>query len=489
MARIGQLSFLGRAFASAIARRLAYGFVAISLSWCGIDHARAAACDSASEQCSQGDAYAAAAQLASSRGPDVCKLVGNKDTAYTGPSIEKDPGNSTLEVTALSVHALCSNGAVPFLGNKYYYVAKSCDKEPAYTGGGPWGTYVGSARSGSIGCRNGCDGVWFGNGDDSMTWQATGAVCPADPPKACEGMKGYVWNRYLGVCEPTPPEKCPEGQSKNAKGTCEPNACPEGMVLGQDGTCKPKDNECPSGQIKSPTGSCLPGDGQCASGEVRGADGTCKKDGDGDGEPDGEGDGEGDPDKSQFSGGDDCNTPPSCSGDAIMCGQARIQWRIDCNTRRNRNVSGGTCASMPVCTGEKCDAMEYNSMVFQWRSACAAEKLLAKGTGDGGSNGEQPAWTKVGGMSQDPGAGASADDTKVLTTKKISTDDLDQSGFGGGGSCPGFEAASGGVIANAYSATFASPPPMWCTYIARLRAGLIVVSACVSVFILSRGVG
>ncbi|QWM99714.1 hypothetical protein DGN21_10605 [Xanthomonas sp. MLO165] len=172
-----------------------------------------------------------------------------------------------------------------------------------------------------------------------------------------------------------------------------------------------------------------------------------------------------------------------------MCGQARIQWRIDCNTRKNRNVSGGTCAAMPVCTGEKCDAVEYNSMLFQWRSACAAEKLLAKGTGDGGSNGEQPAWTKVGGMSQDPGAGASDADTKVLTTKKISTDDLDQSGFGGGGTCPGFEAASGGVIASAYSATFASPPPMWCTFIARLRAGLIAVSACVSVFILARGVG
>ncbi|AVQ07135.1 hypothetical protein C9397_10395 [Xanthomonas vasicola pv. vasculorum] len=287
------------------------------------------------------------------------------------------------------------------------------------------------------------------------------------------------------MCEPDPPAECPKGQIKKANGQCTPNECPEGMTLQQDGTCGPSNNECPAGQIKSPAGGCLPGDGQCAKGEVRGPDGTCKKDGDGDGDPDKPGEG----DKSQFSGGDDCSSPPSCSGDAIMCGQARIQWRIDCNTRRNRNVSGGTCNAPPVCTGEKCDAVEYASMMFQWRSACAAEKLLAMGNGNGGSNGDQPAWTKVGGMSQDPGAGASADDTKVLTTKKISTDDLDQSGFGGGGSCPGFEAASGGVIASAYSATFASPPPMWCTFIARLRAGLIVVSACVSVFILARGVG
>lgn len=483
MARSRQLTFLGRVFASAIVRRLAYILVPLCLAWCGIDHARAAACDSPSEQCSQGDAYAAAAQLASSRGPDVCKLVGNKDTAYTGPSIEKDPGNSTVEVTALSVHALCSNGAVPFLGNKYYYVAKSCDKEPAYTGGGPWGTYVGSARSGSIGCRNGCDGVWFGNGDDSMTWQTTGAVCPADPPKACEGMKGYVWNRYLGVCEPTPPDKCPEGQSKNAKGTCEPSACPEGMVLGQDGTCKPKDNECPAGQIKSPTGSCLPGDGQCAAGEVRGSDGTCKKDGDGDGDPDGEGDGEGDPDKSQFSGGDDCNTPPSCSGDAIMCGQARIQWRIDCNTRKNRNVSGGTCASMPVCTGEKCDAMEYNSMLFQWRSACAAEKLLAK-SGDSAGTG-QPDWTKVGGMSQDPGSGAAAGDTKI-TTNKITGDDLDQSGFGGG-QCIGFASGGGGTgVSSGFTQTMASPPAIWCNYIGAVKGIFILIGSVASVIILAK---
>ncbi|MBV6791794.1 hypothetical protein KWH10_21685 [Xanthomonas campestris pv. clerodendri] len=476
MARTGQLSFLGRVFASAILRRLAYALVAIVLGLCGTSRAEA------KEFPTQGAAYAAC--MADTKAYVAARNDPNSDSnprcIIPAPGVKQYQGVFDNK-SCSSCETTRANAGV------YHSWIDTCQAEPDYTGSGPWGTYVGSARDGSIGCRNGCDGVWFGNADDSMTWKATGSVCPDNPPKTCEGMKGYHWNAYLGVCEPTPPDKCPEGQSKNAKGTCEPNACPDGMVLGQDGTCKPKDNECPAGQIKSPTGSCLPGDGQCASGEVRGPDGTCKKDGDGDGEPDGEGDGEGQGDKSQFSGGDDCSTPPSCSGDAIMCGQARIQWRIDCNTRKNRNVSGGTCSTAPVCTGEKCDAMEYSSMLFQWRSACAAEKLLAK-SGDSAGTG-QPEWTKVGGMSQDPGAGASADDTKVLTTKKISTDDLDQSGFGGGGSCPGFEAASGGVIANAYSATFASPPPMWCTYIARLRAGLIVVSACVSVFILSRGVG
>ncbi|WP_407071248.1 hypothetical protein [Xanthomonas arboricola] len=466
------MSFLGRVFASAIARRLAYALVAIVLSWCGISRAEA------KEYTTQGAAYAGCisatqAYLAARNTPKSdsnprCVILATGNKFYQGMFSFKPCDTCTPYDVEVDRHSWLAG----------------CDSEPSYTGAGPWGSYIGTARSGSIGCRNGCDGVWFGNADDTMTWQTTGAVCPEDPPKTCDGMKGYVWNRYLGVCEPTPPDKCPEGQSKNAKGTCEPNACPEGMVLGQDGTCKPKDNECPAGQIKSPTGSCLPGDGQCAAGEVRGADGTCKKDGDGDGEPDGEGDGDGDPEKSQFSGGDDCNTPPSCSGDAIMCGQARIQWRIDCNTRKNRNVSGGTCASMPVCTGEKCDAVEYSSMLFQWRSACAAEKLLAK-SGDGAGSTGQPEWTKVGGMSQDPGAGESAGDTKI-TTNKITGDDLDQSGFGGG-QCIGFASGGGGTgVSSGFTQTMASPPAIWCNYIGAVKGIFILIGSVASVIILAK---
>ncbi|MFP7020182.1 hypothetical protein, partial [Xanthomonas hortorum] len=365
-----------------------------------------------------------------------------------------------------------------------------CSKKPDYNGAFP-GT-SGPPKSGSVQCNSGCMQLWTPNGDG--TWNGTYAVnatCSMDDdsPDQCKNMglsKGYHVNNANGMCEPDTQE-CPDGKQNNAKGECEDQSCPKGMTLTQLGTCENERNECPAGQIKSPTGSCLPGEGQCAQGEAMGKDGTCKRDADGDGKPD-EGEEDDDSDnKATFGGGDSCDSPPSCSGDVIMCGQARIQWRIDCNTRRDVNIQGGTCTSPPVCAGKNCKAMEYAQLLAQWRSACAAEKLLAKDAVSG--DGKQPEWTKVGGMSQDPGAGSSADDTKVLTTKKISTDDLDQSGFGGGGSCPGFEAASGGVIATAYSATFASPPPMWCTYIARLRAGLIAVSACVSVFILARGVG
>ncbi|MGS0539351.1 hypothetical protein [Xanthomonas oryzae] len=210
------------------------------------------------------------------------------------------------------------------------------------------------------------------------------------------------------------------------------------MTLQQDGTCGPSNNECPAGQIKSPAGGCLPGDGQCAKGEVRGPDGTCKKDGDGDGEPDKPGEG----DKSQFSGGDDCNSPPSCSGDAIMCGQARIQWRIDCNTRKNRNVSGGTCNAPPVCTGEKCDAVEYTSMMFQWRTACASEKAANNSGGGTGNNADVKAIRDAitGNGTADIGAdGKPADafsDESGYGEGGYPTGELDTHGFGYSRTCP-----------------------------------------------------
>jgi len=363
----------------------------------------------------------------------------------------------------------------------------SCASRPAYTGVGPWSSGGGSARNGSLGCQNGCDGVWYSNADNSMTFNVTGDLCPDDEKSNCEHMPdGYYWNAALNVCEP-PEGKCPLGRSPNSLGKCEPEPCPPGKIMQADGTCKNKDNECPAGQIKSPDGKCLPGDGQCAQGEVRGKDGTCKKDSDGDGNPDeGEEGGEGSDGKKkdEFSGGDDCKTPPTCSGSPIMCGQARIQWRIDCNTRKNRNVAGGTCNTTPVCTGEKCDAVEYAGLLMQWRTACATEKLAQGNNGNGGA---QPEWTKVTGMSTDPGAGSSPDDLKVLTTKTISVSDLDQSGIGGGGSCMGFASGGSNGITSGFMSAIATPPAFFCQYIAQIKALIITIAAVAAAVILARG--
>lgn len=368
------------------------------------------------------------------------------------------------------------------VGDSFYY-RNNCPSEPSYTGQGPWSSNGGSARSGSLGCRGGCDGMWNRNADSTLTWSPTGAICPEDEKKNCESPAmanaGYYWNFALNVCEPPKPQ-CEGGKNPNSLGQCAPEPCPDGMAQQQDGTCKKKDSECPAGEVRSPDGRCLPGDGQCAQGEVRGPDGTCKKDSDNDGQPDDPGE------KDTFAGGDDCSMPPSCSGSPILCGQARIQWRIDCNTRKNRNIVGGSCAAMPVCTGEKCDAMEYAGLLMQWRTACAAEKLASQSNNNGG-DGAQPEWTKVGGMSTDPGLGASPDDTKVLTVKRLGVEQLDQSGFGGGGSCIGFAVSGGSGIGSGFAQAMASPPDFFCNYIILIRAVIILSATVTCAFILTSG--
>lgn len=384
-----------------------------------------------------------------------------------------------------------------WLRNDVYDCNKKCETRKDYNGAYPNSQF--KPASGSLSCDLGCEVIWTHNSDGTVNGStALNKPCIGDDYDSddkCDAVAvggGYHYNKQIGVCEPSEP-KCKDGTPPNSLGQCAPEPCPNGMLMQADGTCKKKQNECPAGLVRSPDGRCLPGDGQCGQGEARGADGTCKRDKDGDGKPDGEGEdgeggegGEGGTGKNDFfAGGDTCNAPPSCSGSPILCGQARIQWRIDCNTRKNRNIAGGACTTPPICTGDKCDALEYSQLLMQWRAACSLEKLAGKSPGE--SNGAQPEWTKVGGMSTDPGAGASPDDTKVLTTKQISVGDLDQSGIGGGGSCMGFASGSSSGAASGFLDVMASPPAYFCNYIAAIKALIILTASVVACFILSRG--
>lgn len=340
--------------------------------------------------------------------------------------------------------------------------------------------------SGSVRCMSGCESVFRQNADETSTYSTNGKTCDDKPDCAAQG-KNMVWNGALRVCQPVEPE-CSAGQVLVGNACTDEKPCPDGMAL-VNGSCKKKDEECPAGLIRSPLGNCVPGDGQCAAGEVRGKDGTCKKDKDGDGEPDeGEEGGEGeDGPKDEFSGGDDCKTPPSCSGSPIMCGQARIQWRIDCNTRRNNNISGGQCTQTgtPTCTGEKCNAMEYTQLLMQWRSACAAEKQLAKdGTSPGAStidangNGVPDALEGIG-DAIGPGDG----NEDVASAKKwglrVSTGMLDTDNLFGGGSCP--EPPSFTMMGSTISgADF----PYFCRFAAIMRGLILIFGAFTAVKIL-----
>lgn len=395
---------------------------------------------------------------------------------------------------------LAAKGSAGYLAFFSYPCDKKCESRKDYNGPYPNGQF--KPTSGSLSCDLGCEVMWTHNPDGTVNGSAalnkpcTGEDYDSDDKcNAAVPGGGYHYNAQVGVCEPSEP-KCPGGTPPNSLGQCAPEPCPNGMLMQADGTCKKKQNECPAGLVRSPDGRCLPGEGQCGQGEARGADGTCKRDKDGDGKPDGEGEdgeggegaegGEGGTGKNDFfAGGDTCNAPPSCSGSPILCGQARIQWRIDCNTRKNRNIAGGACNTPPICTGDKCDALEYSQLLMQWRTACSLEKLAGKSPGEG--NGAQPEWTKVGGMSTDPGAGASPDDTKVLTTRQISVGDLDQSGIGGGGSCMGFASGSSSGAASGFLDVMASPPPYFCNYIGAIKALIILTASVVACFILSRG--
>lgn len=425
------MGWLVRVFASAIARRIAYLLVALIAAYFGIARADAQSCSSATEKCTEGQAYAVCrSELAS-------YIAGRAPVQFRNDRCEKTFPTSTGSVTSKFEYL----DGTTWIGGVHrdYYYTRGCSTEPNYTGTGPWSS-GGAAKNGSLGCRNGCDGVWSRNGDNSMTWAGTGGNCPENEKSNCDNMPdGYYWNAILNVCEP-PKGKCPGGREPNSLGQCAPEPCPEGKVQQPDGTCKNSDNECPAGQIKSPDGKCLPGEGQCAAGEVRGKDGTCKRDSNNDGEPDeGEEEGEG-PDgekvKESFGGGDDCNAPPSCSGSPIMCGQARIQWRIDCNTRKNRNIAGGACNSPPICTGEKCDAMEYTGMLMQWRSACALEKL-ASVSGDGSNSDLTAIRDALTGTNGNPNYGSESPGSSAWQNGgNTPPGKPNTAGYGWSGSCP-----------------------------------------------------
>jgi len=308
--------------------------------------------------------------------------------------------------------------------NSFYY-GQRCEQRQPNSATSIWSQLRGPG--GSVGCMDGCNVYHSWNVDGTFENNfGIGGTCDKKPD--CSKVGGTL-NQITWTCD-SPEPKCPDGAKPNSLGKCGPEPCPEGKVQQPDGTCKSKENECPAGTVKSPDGKCLPGDGQCASGEVRGADGTCKRDSDGDGKPDPVTD-------ESFSGGDNCASPPACSGSPIMCGQARIQWRIDCNTRKNRNIAGGACSVMPVCTGEKCDAMEYAGLLMQWRSTCALEKM-ASSTGTGG--GDNPdvkairdALTGTGGTVTTAPDRPSSD---VWTPNSGQPTRPDASGYGWGRGCP-----------------------------------------------------
>lgn len=272
------------------------------------------------------------------------------------------------------------------------------------------------------------------NGDGTSSRQVVpgDASCkPADFANDCSSRPGMYWNGHIGVggaCVPIDPPECEEGETLGPDNLCQPPTCPSGMILNAMGICANDNKECPAGEVRSPDGSCV-SNNECPAGEVRGLDGTCKPDKDEDQQPDEPGD------ESSFSGGDSCNAPPSCSGDAILCGQARIQWRIECNLRRDYTLSGGTCDTVPVCSGRGCNAMEYAQLMQQWNIACQLSEA------NGGVPGEGNGWDANGNGIPDvlegPVEDQPIDQGEVGTVGEDAWNQVNTGGWLGGGACPG----------------------------------------------------
>lgn len=516
---------LSRIFANAFARRIAAAIVALALAWLGFGEAKAQTytdcytitLHSVYSECPDGptafqQGLAVAQNRVSYYGGTV--ITPPDRTCYTNSgvqwcrfefpvtdavgNIKQRPGR------AYRVENQCLNGGTfdPLTGKctapcpagqERHSVTdqciEACSSRPNKVVAG-----LAGIPNGSVGCdggSSGCEVMYSSNGDGSYTLThigGEGSHCSVVPNQCSNNGSGYTMNFGLGVCQP-PIVECESNEVKDpVTGTCS-QGCDVGMIMNSQGVCAPSENDCPAGNVRAPSGQCLPGEGQCAAGEARRANGTCGKDSDGDGQADEDDDNdENDPDKESASGGDSCNAPPSCSGGAIACMQVKIQWRIDCNTRKNVNISGGACNAVPVCQGEKCDALQYAQLLQQWRASCALEKLAQGEDGDGG----QPEWTKVNGMNQDPGAGENADDQPRLHEKELSLSDLDGGGFGGGGgSCPALIAAggSGAGMGGSFAQTLASPPAFWCDWVRAIYGCMALSGAIAACVIVTKGWG
>lgn len=303
--------------------------------------------------------------------------------------------------------------------------------------------------NGSIGCSDGCAYAVVSNGDGTYTrgFLTNNPTDHCSVIPNCANFPGTTFNAGLGMCQ-TPPAQCAPNQIKDPlTGMCR-DGCPVGQIMDPNGLCNSDNDACPPGHIRGPDGTCTENTdpGSCPAGYAKKPDGTCGRDTDGDGVPDEYQPG----DDVSFSGGDNCDVPPSCTGDPIMCGQARIQWRIDCNTRANIKIAGGTCDSMPICTGPNCNAMEHAQLIMMWRTSCKTDAVataLAQSSGNGDDDQTSvpydPGLDAEGVVDAYAGTGEPGD---AFTDQSANnggaggapggTGELDTSGFGWSSSCP-----------------------------------------------------
>ncbi len=401
----------------------------------------------------QDEAYAKASEVT----PGAVGELGWGCNSFRG-GIGAPPHNITGYWQGYSVSVRCGNPAYEGLnfstiqwaqqcpaGQVWNAETNTCNEDCTQRPGRDWNPGIAGIPNGSTTCDNGCMGSIFNNVGESgyFITYVSGDKCDVPFPNACtpaQRAAGWRNSNITNVCLP-PTQNCPDGTARDPlTGECGNEACPGGMALNPQGQCEPQQDNCPAGQSRAPDGSCLNNDNNCPAGQVKGPDGTCKPDSNDDGEPD-------DDAPDSFSGGESCDVPPSCSGDVIMCGQARIQWRIDCNTRKDTKVNGGACNAIPLCVGKNCDALEYAQLLQHWRAACALERLAENGLGGGTNDGPPESWDSTVDAAAvvdrtagegDPGDAFTdgSENNGGTGGDPGGTGELDTSGLGWGSTCP-----------------------------------------------------
>ncbi len=412
MARAGLLSFLGRVFASAIARRVAYVLVAIVVGYFSTGNAHA------KNYPDQGSAYSGCMAASAAATGDFNGSGSGKCTSRTPEgryhSYFCEGAGGDGKLYPCSTRGTQENDHV-------YPATATCSSRPGeYT----WTSPTGKPQDV---CSKGC--------------AYTYAVDASDP-------KGYVYMPGGGVCEST---------EEN-----EPKIDTDGDGIPDDQDSFPND----------PTESKdTDGDGIGDNADIAPEDPENGKDKE-----------EGDEKDNQAGGGGTCGAPPSCSGDAIACNTNWQIWRLRCQGTAVGSVTGDVTNCNAGINVTSPDPLANASILLQRKIAC-------KPSGSDGNqgNGEQPDWTKVNGMSQDPGKGGTNSDIPGINEVAVNADALDQSGFGGG-ACVGFVAASSGTgVSSGFTQSLASPPAFFCDYIGWLKLAIITGAAIYSVIVISKG--
>ena len=451
------MRFLGRYFARAVVRRIAYvlaaAVVGSVLQMCTFNaHAVDMAPCTAVGSCDEGEAYANADAYATAA--NYCKGAGT----WTFVSKRIFRYDSNRYAAAVTCKRASDNYQAEHLGagQAWFFGARTCSARNSANPPGdtrPW--YTEPAK-----CIGGC--------------QITGQSFT----ESHGGVKvyGQTSRYYTGqTCsKPTGQEGIgPDGDNKEDQQKPKPDEC-VALGSGQTACTKPNGNHCatastgktfcwepgqegsqadgPEGQRKSEQGKPVAPPDQppppdkdwqrseghqseicqgasCKSynmtnfttvpaGTSKNSSGDNSNDGtkntSGNGKPGAGGGGDGDSkDGDSASDSGNCDQAPACTGDTLKCLHLKFTWKIQCNTKGSEISGGDGCGNgdVPVCAGSSCKAEAYAQLLQQWRGRCSVENALKgveqqAGQGDGGDG-------KVGIIIEDSGNGLALDEGKI----------------------------------------------------------------------------